>query len=294
MLDVRSPDNRLNARFQSARRENRAALVTFLTAYDPTPDLSLELLCGMADAGADVIELGVPFSDPMADGPAIQLANRRAFAQGITLKKTLDLVRRFRDRNTDTPIVLMGYFNPIYHHGVEAFLGAAADAGVDGLIVVDLPPEADDELCLPALERGIHFVHLTAPTTDDLRLPRVLAHASGFVYYVSIAGVTGTKDVDETQVGQAVARIKRYTDLPVAVGFGIKTPAQAARVAAVADGVVIGSAIINKIAENLDAEGTPGDGLCSRVLGFVSGLADGVRAGRPATQPKGRTEKDYP
>ena len=278
--DIHNPDNRLNKRFAQLAADNRAALVTFLTAYDPSPELSLELLRGLPEAGADVIELGLPFSDPMADGPAIQLANQRAFNAGVTTVKTLELVRQFRETDTETPLILMGYFNPIYHYGVDKFLDDALAAGVDGLIVVDLPPEVDNELCLPALDKGMHFIHLTAPTTDDARLPKVLKHSSGFVYYVSITGITGTKDVDAEAVGAAVKRIKAHTDLPVSAGFGIKTPEQAARVAKVADGVVVGSAIINMIADHVATDGTAGPDMCRSVLAFVSGLAQGVRSGR--------------
>lgn len=283
-LDIHGADDRLNRCFQKLRHEDRAGLVPFVTAFDPTPETSFELLCRLPEAGADVIELGVPFSDPMADGPAIQLANQRAFRHGVTLAKTLDMVSRFRLQNSETPIILMGYYNPIYRYGVDAFIEDALSAGVDGLIVVDLPPEVDDELCVPALKRGLHFIHLAAPTTDDERLPHVLKNSSGYVYYVSIAGITGTKDVDDTHVAKAVERIKAQTELPIAVGFGIKTPEQAAKISGIADGVVVGSAIINRIADQLDAEGNPKPDLVEGVLSFVSELARGVVQGRSQTK----------
>lgn len=271
---------RLDKRFQKLKAEGRAAFVTFITANDPDFDLSLEILKGLPGAGADVIELGMPFTDPMADGPAIQASSQRALKAGATMKRTLDLVRQFRAGDNETPIVLMGYYNPIYHMGVPAFLDAARAAGVDGLIVVDLPPEEDDELCVPALEAGLNFIRLATPTTDDRRLPAVLANTSGFVYYVSITGITGSATPETNKVAAAVERIKRHTSLPVAVGFGIKTREQAAAIATAADGAVVGSAIVSTIAAELDEHGKPKAGAASRVLAFVRELADGVHQAR--------------
>jgi tryptophan synthase alpha chain len=231
-------------------------------------------------AGADVIELGMPFSDPMADGPAVQASSQRALAAGMTLAKTLDLVRGFRAADQDTPIVLMGYYNPIYSYGVERFLKDAVAAGVDGLIVVDLPPEEDAELCMPAIAAGLHWIRLATPTTDDARLPAVLANTGGFLYYVSVMGITGTRSATGEAVRQAVSRLKRHTDLPIAVGFGIKTPAQAAEVAAVADAAVVGSALVERIRANLDARGRAKPGLVEDVLGLVGELAQAVRGAR--------------
>jgi tryptophan synthase alpha chain len=274
--------SRIEARFAATARENRAALVTFVTAGDPDHDTSLEILRALPAAGADLIELGMPFTDPMADGPAIQRAGLRALAAGETLDRTLDLVRAFREGDQTTPIVLMGYYNPIYVHGVARFLREAKAAGVDGLIVVDLPPEEDEELCLPAVEAGIAFIRLATPTTDDARLPAVLKNASGFVYYVSIAGITGAATPDFGLVGRAVARIKRHTQLPVAVGFGVKTPEHAAAIAAGADAVVVGSALVEAVRESLDADGRATERTLSAVTDLVSALAAGVRSGRQA------------
>ena len=232
---------RIDARFAALKQEGRAGLVTFVTAGDPDPKTSLEILKRLPAAGADVVELGMPFSDPMADGPAIQASSQRALRAAQTLKKTLALVRTFRTGDDSTPIVLMGYYNPIYIYGVPRFLADAKAAGVDGLIVVDLPPEEDDELCVPALNAGLNFIRLATPTTDDRRLPAVLANTSGFVYYVSITGITGAAAPDTRRVVDAVKRIKRHTSLPVAVGFGVKTAAHARAIAAGADGVVVGS-----------------------------------------------------
>jgi len=271
---------RIERRFADLRAQGRAGLVTFLTAGDPDPAVSAEILRGLPAAGADLIELGMPFSDPMADGPAIQRSSLRALKAGMTLKKTLSLVADFRRRDDATPVILMGYFNPIYAFGVERFLTAAKTAGVDGLIVVDLPPEEESELCVPAKAAGLDFIFLTAPTTDDARLPRVLAKASGFVYYVSITGITGTASASAAAIDDAIARLHRHTDLPVAVGFGIKTAAQAAEVAALADAAVVGSVLVNRLAENLDAAGRAKPGLAEAVLGLVSELARGVAAGR--------------
>jgi tryptophan synthase alpha chain len=246
---------RIESRFAELAAERRAALVTFVTAGDPDPETSCEIILGLPTAGADIIEIGMPFSDPMADGPAIQASSLRALKAGQTMTRTLEIVRAFRKRDSKTPIVLMGYYNPIYAFPVERFLDEAATAGVDGLIVVDVPPEADDELCLPALKKGLNFIRLATPTTDDRRLPAVLANTSGFVYYVSIAGITGTKAPDLTAVRREVKRIKGQTVLPVAVGFGVKSPEQAKAIAEVADGVVVGSAIVTAIAESLDKSG---------------------------------------
>jgi len=271
---------RIDLRFAKLRREGRTALVTFVTAGDPDYDTSAAILAALPAAGADLIELGMPFTDPMADGPAIQAASLRALSAGQTMVKTLALVRAFRARDDATPIVLMGYYNPIYVYGVERFLGDARTAGVDGLIVVDLPPEEDQELCLPALRADLNFVRLATPTTDDARLPAVLANTSGFVYYVSVTGITGVRAPDAAKVGAAVERIKRHTRLPVAVGFGVKTAEQASEIAAAADGVVVGSALVEAVRASLDKNGTPTAGTVGAVTGLVRQLRDGVRAGR--------------
>ncbi|WP_287031067.1 tryptophan synthase subunit alpha [Pseudomonas sp. UBA6310] len=267
--------SRLQTRFAELKQQNRAALVTFVTAGDPDYATSLAILKGLPKAGADVIELGMPFTDPMADGPAIQLANIRALAAKQDLAKTLQMVREFRVEDTTTPLVLMGYFNPIHKMGVERFIGEALEAGVDGLIVVDLPPEHNEDLCDPAQAAGIDFIRLTTPTTDDKRLPTVLNGSSGFVYYVSVAGVTGAGSATLEHVEQAVARLRRHTDLPIAIGFGIRTPDQAAAIARLADGVVVGSALIDRIAQ---AE-TPQQAV-DGVLGLCAELAQGVRGAR--------------
>lgn len=271
---------RLTDTFAGCARANRAALVTFLTAGDPDLNTSLEILQSLPEAGADIIELGMPFTDPMADGPVIQAAGLRALRAGQTLAKTLAMVRRFRESNDVTPIILMGYFNPIYVHGVDRFLTDAVGAGVDGLIVVDLPPEEDDELCLPAIEAGLNFIRLATPTTDDARLPAVLANTSGFVYYVSVTGITGSAVPDYSKVTDAVGRIKRHTDLPVAVGFGVKTAANAAAVAAHADGVVVGTALISVLKDNLDMHDAVTNGTVPAVTAYVAELARGVREAR--------------
>jgi tryptophan synthase alpha chain len=272
---------RIDARFALAARENRAALVTFVTAGDPDHATSLEIVRALPEAGADVIELGMPFTDPMADGPAIQAAGLRALKHGETLTRTLDLVREFRKTDDATPLILMGYYNPIYVYGVERFLADAKAVGVDGLIVVDLPPEEDDELCLPALDAGLAFIRLATPTTDDARLPTVLRNTSGFVYYVSIAGITGAATPDFNVVSAAVARLKRHTRLPVAVGFGVKTAEHAAAIAAGADGVVVGSALVEAVRMSLD-EGRASDRTVQAVVDLVRSLAAGVRRGRAA------------
>jgi tryptophan synthase alpha chain len=271
---------RIERRFAELRAADRAGLIAFLCAGDPDPPTSAEMLAGLPAAGADLIEIGMPFSDPMADGPAIQAGSLRALKAGMTLARTLDLVRRLRRTDATTPVVLMGYFNPIWRYGPERFLDDAGAAGVDGLIVVDLPPEEDDELCVPALGRGLSFIRLVTPTTDDERLPTVLGNASGFLYYVSIAGITGTRSPVADKVGAAVARLRRHSALPVAVGFGLRTPAQAAAIARVADAAVIGSALVAHIADSLDAHGRAPPGLAASLLDQVRELAAAVRAAR--------------
>ena len=272
---------RIDRRFQRLAAERRPGLVTFVMAGDPDAETSLAILKALPAAGADLIELGMPFTDPMADGPAIQAAGLRALRAGQTLRATLTMVAAFRNENADTPIILMGYFNPIYSYGVEPFLRDAEAAGVDGLIVVDLPPEEDDELCLPAMRAGLAFIRLATPTTDDARLPAVLANTSGFVYYVSITGVTGSATPDPAAVGKAVARIKRHTGLPVAVGFGVRDAASAAAIGSAADGVVVGSAIVDAVKNSLV------DGRVSAsTVGAVSGLVETLaRAAASAARP---------
>ena len=267
--------SRLQSRSAELKQQNRAALVTFVTAGDPDYASSLEILKGLPAAGADVIELGMPFTDPMADGPAIQLANIRALAAKQNLPKTLQMVREFRVTDSRTPLVLMGYYNPIFAYGVERFIADAKEAGVDGLIIVDLPPEHNDELCEPAQAAGLDFIRLTTPTTDDQRLPTVLNGSSGFVYYVSVAGVTGAGAATMDHVEQAVARLRRHTDLPLCIGFGIRTPAHAAEVARRAEGVVVGSALVDQIA----TAATPQRAI-DGVLGLCRQLAEGVSAAR--------------
>jgi len=271
---------RIAACFEHLRWENRAGLVAFITGGDPDAATSQALLEGLAGAGADVIELGMPFSDPMADGPSIQASSLRALRAGATLRAILQQVRTFRKSDNRTPLVLMGYYNPIYVYGAEDFARDARDAGVDGLIVVDLPPEEDTELRVPATQAGLHCIRLATPTTDDARLPVVLANTGGFVYYVSIAGITGTKSAASGEVTEAVSRLRRHTDLPVAVGFGIKTPQQAGGVAAVADAAVVGSALVDTIAAGLDGQGKASPGLVEDVLAFVSKMSKSVRGGR--------------
>lgn len=273
---------RIDRRFAAVAAEDRPALVCFVTAGDPDAETSLAIVKALPAAGADIIEMGMPFSDPMADGPAIQASGRRALLAGQTMAKTLDMVRAFRADDTDTPIVLMGYYNPIYSWGPERFLDDAKAAGVDGLIIVDLPPEADDELCIPALQRDISFIRLAAPTTDDRRLPAVLTNTSGFVYYVSILGVTGTAAPDTAQVAEAVTRIKQHTILPVAVGFGVRTAEQAAAIGRTADGVVVGSALVNAVRDTLDPQGKATAETVTAVTTTVADLAAGVRAARAA------------
>ena len=271
---------RIDRRFAALRKAARPALVTFVTAGDPDYDTSLAILRALPAAGADIVELGMPFSDPMADGPAIQAAGLRALRGGQTMLRTLDIVRAFRAGDRETPLVLMGYYNPIYIYGPQRFLADARDAGVDGLIVVDLPPEEDDELCIPALRAGLNFIRLATPTTDEKRLPAVLANTSGFVYYVSITGITGTAAPDSLRVASAIDRIKKHTDLPVAVGFGVKTPEQAAAIGRNADGVVVGSALVSAIAASLDAENQATPRTVEAVTELVAALAQGVRAAR--------------
>jgi len=258
---------RIDAKFAELRAAGRKAFVAYVMAGDPDPDTSLEIIKGLPGAGVDIIELGLPFTDPMADGPTIQLAGQRALAQGQTLDKTLALVRALREIDQTTPVVLMGYYNPIYSRGVDRFLSQATEAGIDGLIIVDLPPEEDDELCIPAQRAGLNFIRLATPTTDDRRLPKVLQNTSGFVYYVSITGITGAAAAQAGEVGPEVARIKAATDLPVIVGFGISTPEAAESIASVADGCVVGSAIVKQIGEGKSP---------AEVLAHVSALAEGA------------------
>src|SRR5882672_7307411 len=275
-----SMTTRIDHRFATLKTQGRAALVTFLTAGDPDAETSLAILKALPAAGADVIEFGMPFTDPMADGPAIQASSLRALKAGQTLAKTLAMVAAFRKADDTTPIVLMGYYNPIYIYGVERFLADAISAGVDGLIVVDLPPEEDEELCLPALAAGLNFIRLATPTTDDRRLPAVLAHTSGFVYYVSITGITGAATPDPSRVNAAVARIKGHTKLPVAVGFGVRTAEHARAIAAGADGVVVGSALIDALRQSLDADNKATAKTETAVVTLVAELAKGVRGAR--------------
>ena len=274
---------RIDKRFAALKKEGRAALVTFIMAGDPDYDTSLAIAKALPKAGADIIELGMPFTDPMADGPAIQAAGLRALKAGQHMTRTLSLVRDFRKDDDQTPIILMGYYNPIYIYGNERFLADAKAAGVDGLIIVDLPPEEDDELCLPALKVGLNFIRLATPTTDDKRLPKVLTNTSGFVYYVSVTGVTGTAAPDTSKVTGAVAQIKRHTRLPVAVGFGVKTAEQARAIAEGADGVVVGSALVDAMFKSLDKTGKAGAGTVNAVTQLVSALAQGVRSARRVT-----------
>jgi tryptophan synthase alpha chain len=271
---------RIDRRFAALRAEGRAALVTYVMAGDPDYDSSLAILNALPRAGADVVELGMPFTDPMADGPAVQAAGLRALAAGQDMKRTLALVRDFRRGDDATPIVLMGYYNPIYVYGVDRFLADAKSAGVDGLIVVDLPPEEDAELCLPALKAGFNFIRLATPTTDDKRLPAVLANTSGFVYYVSITGITGAAAPDTAKVADAVRRIKRHTDLPVCVGFGVRTAEQARAISEGADGVAVGSALVEAVRKSLDPDGRATAATVSAAADLVRALADGVRAAR--------------
>lgn len=273
---------RMDKRFADLKAEGRPALVTYFMGGDPDFDTSLEIMKALPAAGSDVIELGMPFSDPMADGPAIQLAGQRALKAGQTLIKTLDMARKFREHDQATPIVLMGYYNPIYIYGVEKFLDDALEAGIDGLIVVDLPPEMDDELCLPARSRDINFIRLATPTTDEKRLPKVLQNTSGFVYYVSMNGITGSALPDPSKVAGAVQRIKSHTDLPICVGFGVKTAEHARLIGANADGVVVGTAIVNQVALSLTKDDQATADTVQSVVTLVRGLASGVHTARLA------------
>jgi tryptophan synthase alpha chain len=275
---------RIDARFAQLKKEGRPAFVTFVMAGDPDPQTSLAIVKALPQAGADVIELGMPFTDPMADGPSIQAAGLRALKAGMTLRKTLALVKSFRETDNTTPIVLMGYYNPIYIYGVDKFLADAKTSGVDGLIIVDLPPEEDTELCVPALRAGLNFIRLATPTTDDKRLPAVLANTSGFVYYVSITGITGAAAADATMVSGAVARIKRHTQLPVCVGFGIRTPEAARAIAEKADGSVVGTALVDALKASLDAEGRATAKTVNAVAELTAALAQGVKGAKQAAE----------
>jgi tryptophan synthase alpha chain len=275
---------RIEARFAELKKQDRAAFITFVVAGDPDPSTSLEIIKALPKAGADVVELGMPFTDPMADGPAIQAAGLRALKAGMTLKKTLAMVREFRQSDATTPLVLMGYYNPIYIYGVDKFLVDAKSAGVDGLIIVDLPPEEDTELCLPAMKAGLNFIRLATPTTDDKRLPAVLANTSGFVYYVSITGITGSTSANTGEVSEAVARIKRHTKLPVCVGFGIRTPVAARAIAQNADGAVVGTALVDALRASLDSEDHATAKTVDAVADLVSSLAQGVRGAKQAAE----------
>jgi len=275
---------RIDARFAELAKQGRAAFVTFVMAGDPDPKTSLDIIKALPKAGADIIEIGLPFTDPMADGPSIQAAGLRALKGGMTLKKTLELVRSFRKDDDGTPLVLMGYYNPIYIYGVDKFLVDAKSAGVDGLIIVDLPPEEDTELCLPAMKAGLNFIRLATPTTDDKRLPAVLANTSGFVYYVSITGITGSASADTAAVGEAVGRIKRHTRLPVCVGFGIRTPEAARGIAQNADGAVVGTALVEALRASLDAEGRATAKTVTAVADLAASLAQGVRGAKQAAE----------
>ncbi|MBR1273457.1 tryptophan synthase subunit alpha [Bradyrhizobium sp. AUGA SZCCT0283] len=275
---------RIDARFADLAKQGRSAFVTFLMAGDPDPKTSLDIIKALPKAGADIIEIGMPFTDPMADGPSIQAAGLRALKAGMTLKKTLEMVRGFRKDDNATPLVLMGYYNPIYIYGVDKFLADAKSAGVDGLIIVDLPPEEDTELCIPAMKAGLNFIRLATPTTDDKRLPAVLANTSGFVYYVSITGITGSASADSNAVGEAVARIKRHTKLPVCVGFGIRTPDAARAIAENANGAVVGTALVDALRASLDSEGRATPKTVGAVADLVTALAQGVRGAKQAAE----------
>lgn len=275
---------RIDTRFAELKKAGRSAFVTYVMAGDPDLTTSLEIVKALPKAGADVIELGIPFTDPMADGPSIQAAGLRALKNGMTLKKTLELVRDFRKDDNATPLVLMGYYNPIYIYGVDKFLADAKTSGVDGLIIVDLPPEEDDELCIPALKAGLNFIRLATPTTDDKRLPAVLANTSGFVYYVSIAGITGAAAADANAVGEAVARIKRHTQLPICVGFGIRTPEAARAIAEKADGSVVGTALVDALKNSLDTEGRATAKTVNAVAELTAALAKGVKGAQQAAE----------
>ncbi len=268
--------SRIDRRFEALKAGGNKALVTFLTAGDPDYDTSLEIIKGLPVAGADIIEIGMPFTDPMADGPAIQASSLRALKAGQNTLKTLQMVREFRKNEADTPIVLMGYYNPIYIYGCDRFIKDALEAGVDGLIIVDLPPEEDEELCIPALAAGLNFIRLATPTTDDKRLPKVLVNTSGFVYYVSITGITGTATPDVDIVGSAVKRLKNHTDLPVVVGFGVRNPEQAAAFSAHADGVVVGTALVDALKQTLSSDNVSDTTTVDSVLSLVRDLKQGI------------------
>ncbi|MGB1087288.1 MAG: tryptophan synthase subunit alpha [Alphaproteobacteria bacterium] len=271
-----TPQTRIVKRFNALKAESRAALVAFVTAGDPDPETGQAILNGLPKAEADLIELGMSFTDPMAEGPPIQLSSERALKAGITLPKTLDMVRNFRETDDDTPIILMGYYNPVYAYGVDRFVADAKQAGVDGLIIVDLPPEEDDELCLPAWDAGINFIRLATPTTDAERLPTVVQNTSGFLYYVSVAGVTGAAAANIDVVEQRVKDLRKGTDLPICVGFGLKTPEDAANIARIADGAVVGSALVTAVRDSLDDDGKATAKTVPAVLDLVRALKDGV------------------
>jgi len=275
---------RIDARFAELKRQGRSAFITFVMAGDPDPATSLEIIKALPKAGSDIIEIGMPFTDPMADGPAIQAAGLRALKAGMSLKQTLAMVHEFRKGDNTTPLVLMGYYNPIYIYGVDRFLVDAKSAGVDGLIIVDLPPEEDIELCLPAMKAGLNFIRLATPTTDDKRLPAVLANTSGFVYYVSITGITGSASADSAEVGRAVARIQRHTKLPVCVGFGIRTPEAARAIAEHADGAVVGTALVDALRGSLDPDGRATAKTVDAVADLAAALAQGVRGAKQVAE----------
>ena len=273
-------ETRIDRKFSQCEMENRPALVTFVTAGDPDYETSQAILQKLVQAGSDIIELGMPFSDPMAEGIPIQLSSQRALKSGQTMKKTLEIVKNFRSQNDDTPIVLMGYYNPIYSYGNEKFLNDAKQSGVDGLIIVDLPPEADEELCIPSFEYGINFIRLATPTTDQKRLPAVLTNTSGFLYYVSITGITGSSEPDVEKVKASISQIKQHTSLPIAVGFGVKTPEQAQIIGKFSEGVVVGSAIVTTIKESLNSEGKATKNTLSNIHNLISSLAESIRISR--------------
>jgi tryptophan synthase alpha chain len=275
VMAKKTGSERIAKRFSDLKAEDRAGLVTFITAGDPSIDVSSAILKQLPDAGADIIELGMPFSDPMADGPAVQASSQRALDNGASMIKTLAMVREFRKSDTDTPIILMGYFNPVYIYGVEKFVADAAEAGVDGFIIVDLPPE-ESEMREPVENAGLSFIYLATPTTDDQRLPTVVEHASGFIYYVSVTGITGTTSAATADIETALARVRRHSDLPIVVGFGIKTAEQAAEIGKHAEAVVIGSAFVNKVTENLNEDGTAKDTCTDAVLDLVREISTGL------------------
>ena len=274
-------ETRISSRFAELKLKNKCGLITFLTAGDPDFETSLDILRGLPNAGADFIEIGMPFSDPMADGPAIQASSLRALKNGMTLAKTIDLVKKFRDNDSDTPIILMGYFNPIFRYGIKKFLTQVKNAAVDGLIIVDLPPEESKELCIPAIKEGLNFIFLTTPTSTANRLPQILENASGFIYHVSITGITGTTEVSVDSVRNQINQMRIQTDLPIAVGFGIRTAEQVTKISRIADAAVVGSALIDIIKNNIDENGCPRPNLSLSVLELVRKLSQGVRATGP-------------